>query len=37
MGRNWKCQACGRVHRKSPSRCSECGNTVLQQTDEEVG
>lgn len=25
----WKCDDCGTVHRRNPSRCRSCGNTVL--------
>ncbi|WP_162993833.1 hypothetical protein [Halalkalicoccus subterraneus] len=25
----WKCDACGTVHRRNPSKCRSCGNTVL--------
>ncbi|MFC7007036.1 hypothetical protein [Halalkalicoccus salilacus] len=25
----WKCDHCGTVHRRNPSKCRSCGNTVL--------
>jgi hypothetical protein len=25
----WKCDQCGTVHRRNPSKCRSCGNTVL--------
>lgn len=25
----WKCDNCGTVHRRNPSQCRSCGNTVL--------
>ncbi len=25
----WKCDSCGTVHRRNPSKCRSCGNTVL--------
>ncbi len=25
----WKCDACGTVHRRNPSKCRSCGHTVL--------
>lgn len=25
----WKCDSCGTVHRRNPSQCRSCGNTVL--------
>ena len=25
----WKCDNCGTVHRRNPSKCRSCGNTVL--------
>lgn len=27
--KKWKCQACGEVHRRNPSECSNCGHTVF--------
>jgi ribosomal protein L32 len=34
---NWKCEECGEVHSSNPSKCSECGHVILQQTDEPSG
>lgn len=25
----WKCDQCGTIHRRNPSKCRSCGNTVL--------
>lgn len=25
----WKCNDCGTIHRRNPSECRSCGNTVL--------
>ena len=25
----WKCDNCGTIHRRNPSKCRSCGNTVL--------
>lgn len=25
----WRCDQCGTVHRRNPSKCRSCGNTVL--------
>lgn len=27
----WKCDNCGKVHRRNPRRCRSCGHTVLSQ------
>ena len=27
----WKCNQCGKVHRSNPSKCKNCGSTVLTQ------
>lgn len=29
MMAKWKCDNCGTVHRRNPSQCRSCGNTVL--------
>lgn len=25
----WKCDDCGQMHRKNPSKCKSCGHTIL--------
>ncbi|MFB6183207.1 MAG: hypothetical protein ABEI96_01515 [Haloarculaceae archaeon] len=27
----WKCDNCGTVHRRNPSKCKNCGHTILVQ------
>lgn len=30
-GLKWKCNKCGKVHRKNPEKCKSCGHSVLTQ------